>query len=163
MVLFPALRLRSYYGNKETSWSGRVTVNRASTSCQCFLTTRDGTLSSNMPMYVFTLDRCTTRVQHTHCLTKCLTRGRNICQSITLKSISFFSVVQNQFRFEGTGFSTIPQLIEHHFSTKQVITKKSGVVLLNPVVKVTACVACCLLLKTTSEMLILILRTRNGS
>ncbi|XP_011603310.1 tyrosine-protein kinase Fer isoform X1 [Takifugu rubripes] len=40
-----------------------------------------------------------------------------------------------QYRFEGTGFSTIPQLIEHHFSTKQVITKKSGVVLLNPVVK----------------------------
>uniref|UniRef100_A0A7N6FLP4 Tyrosine-protein kinase n=1 Tax=Anabas testudineus TaxID=64144 RepID=A0A7N6FLP4_ANATE len=43
----------------------------------------------------------------------------------------------NQYRFEGTGFATIPQLIEHHFSTKQVITKKSGVVLLNPVVKVT--------------------------
>ncbi|XP_041666438.1 tyrosine-protein kinase Fer isoform X1 [Cheilinus undulatus] len=41
----------------------------------------------------------------------------------------------NQYRFEGTGFSTIPQLIEHHFSTKHVITKKSGVVLLNPVVK----------------------------
>uniref|UniRef100_A0A7N6BFA3 Tyrosine-protein kinase n=1 Tax=Anabas testudineus TaxID=64144 RepID=A0A7N6BFA3_ANATE len=41
----------------------------------------------------------------------------------------------NQYRFEGTGFATIPQLIEHHFSTKQVITKKSGVVLLNPVVK----------------------------
>ncbi|XP_028254088.1 tyrosine-protein kinase Fer-like isoform X1 [Parambassis ranga] len=41
----------------------------------------------------------------------------------------------NQYRFEGTGFSTIPQLIEHHFSTKQVITKKSGVVLLNPVIK----------------------------
>ncbi|XP_042365287.1 tyrosine-protein kinase Fer isoform X2 [Plectropomus leopardus] len=40
-----------------------------------------------------------------------------------------------QYRFEGTGFSTIPQLIEHHFSTKQVITKKSGVVLLSPVVK----------------------------
>ncbi|XP_021169393.2 tyrosine-protein kinase Fer [Fundulus heteroclitus] len=39
------------------------------------------------------------------------------------------------YRFEGTGFPTIPQLIEHHFSTKQVITKKSGVVLLNPVVK----------------------------
>uniref|UniRef100_A0AAQ5ZRK8 Tyrosine-protein kinase n=1 Tax=Amphiprion ocellaris TaxID=80972 RepID=A0AAQ5ZRK8_AMPOC len=38
----------------------------------------------------------------------------------------------SQYRFEGTGFSTIPQLIEHHFSTKQVITKKSGVVLLNP-------------------------------
>uniref|UniRef100_A0A665TWQ1 Tyrosine-protein kinase n=1 Tax=Echeneis naucrates TaxID=173247 RepID=A0A665TWQ1_ECHNA len=37
-----------------------------------------------------------------------------------------------QYRFEGTGFSTIPQLIEHHFSSKQVITKKSGVVLLNP-------------------------------
>uniref|UniRef100_A0A673ATI4 Tyrosine-protein kinase n=1 Tax=Sphaeramia orbicularis TaxID=375764 RepID=A0A673ATI4_9TELE len=41
----------------------------------------------------------------------------------------------SQYRFEGTGFSTIPQLIEHHFSTKQVITKKSGVVLLNPVDK----------------------------
>ncbi|XP_051906583.1 tyrosine-protein kinase Fer isoform X1 [Hippocampus zosterae] len=41
----------------------------------------------------------------------------------------------NQYRFEGTGFTTIPQLIEHHFSTKQLITKKSGVVLLNPVVK----------------------------
>ncbi|XP_071767125.1 tyrosine-protein kinase Fer isoform X2 [Centroberyx gerrardi] len=41
----------------------------------------------------------------------------------------------SQYRFEGTGFSTIPQLIEHHFSSKQVITKKSGVVLLNPVVK----------------------------
>lgn len=41
----------------------------------------------------------------------------------------------NQYRFEGTGFSTIPQLIEHHFSTKHVITKKSGVVLLNPVIK----------------------------
>uniref|UniRef100_H3C4I8 Tyrosine-protein kinase n=1 Tax=Tetraodon nigroviridis TaxID=99883 RepID=H3C4I8_TETNG len=40
-----------------------------------------------------------------------------------------------QYRFEGTGFTTIPQLIEHHFSSKQVITKKSGVVLLNPVVK----------------------------
>ncbi|MEQ2224538.1 hypothetical protein ILYODFUR_008490 [Ilyodon furcidens] len=42
----------------------------------------------------------------------------------------------SQYRFEGTGFPTIPQLIEHHFSTKQVITKKSGVVLMNPVVKV---------------------------
>ncbi|XP_048450649.1 tyrosine-protein kinase Fer isoform X2 [Rhincodon typus] len=41
----------------------------------------------------------------------------------------------NQYRFEGTGFPTIPQLMEHHYSTKQVITKKSGVVLLNPVVK----------------------------
>lgn len=41
----------------------------------------------------------------------------------------------NQYRFEGTGFATIPQLIEHHFTTKQVITKKSGVVLHNPVVK----------------------------
>ncbi|CAJ1069832.1 tyrosine-protein kinase Fer isoform X1 [Xyrichtys novacula] len=39
------------------------------------------------------------------------------------------------YRFEGTGFSTIPQLIEHHFSSKHVITKKSGVVLLNPIVK----------------------------
>uniref|UniRef100_A0A7M4EFH6 Tyrosine-protein kinase n=1 Tax=Crocodylus porosus TaxID=8502 RepID=A0A7M4EFH6_CROPO len=41
----------------------------------------------------------------------------------------------NQYRFEGTGFPTIPQLIDHHYTTKQVITKKSGVVLLNPVVK----------------------------
>ncbi|KAJ8385502.1 hypothetical protein AAFF_G00185380 [Aldrovandia affinis] len=41
----------------------------------------------------------------------------------------------NQYRFEGTGFPTIPQLIEHHYTTKQVITKKSAVVLLNPVVK----------------------------
>ncbi|XP_068608743.1 tyrosine-protein kinase Fer [Brachionichthys hirsutus] len=41
----------------------------------------------------------------------------------------------NQYRFEGTGFTTIPQLIEHHFTSKQVITKKSGVVLLVPVVK----------------------------
>uniref|UniRef100_A0A8C3G060 Tyrosine-protein kinase n=1 Tax=Cyclopterus lumpus TaxID=8103 RepID=A0A8C3G060_CYCLU len=41
----------------------------------------------------------------------------------------------SQYRFEGTGFSTIPQLIEHHFTSKQLITKKSGVVLLNPVVK----------------------------
>ncbi|KAM9841751.1 tyrosine-protein kinase Fer isoform 1-T1 [Aulostomus maculatus] len=41
----------------------------------------------------------------------------------------------SQYRFEGTGFATIPQLIEHHFTTKQVVTKKSGVVLLNPVVK----------------------------
>lgn len=47
-----------------------------------------------------------------------------------------FSVSQNQYRFEGTGFPTIPQLIEHHYSTKQVITKKSGVMLLNPVLKV---------------------------
>ncbi|CAH6792005.1 Fer [Phodopus roborovskii] len=42
----------------------------------------------------------------------------------------------NLYRFEGTGFSNIPQLIDHHFSTKQVITKKSGVVLLNPIPKV---------------------------
>ncbi|XP_041041672.1 tyrosine-protein kinase Fer isoform X1 [Carcharodon carcharias] len=41
----------------------------------------------------------------------------------------------NQYRFEGTGFPTIPQLMEHHYTTKQVITKKSGVVLLNAVVK----------------------------
>ncbi|XP_074424267.1 tyrosine-protein kinase Fer-like isoform X5 [Larus michahellis] len=41
----------------------------------------------------------------------------------------------NQYRFEGTGFPTIPQLIDHHYTTKQIITKKSGVVLLNPVVK----------------------------
>ncbi|XP_051552057.1 tyrosine-protein kinase Fer-like isoform X1 [Myxocyprinus asiaticus] len=41
----------------------------------------------------------------------------------------------NQYRFEGTGFPTIPQLIEHHYTTKQVITKKSGVILLNPLIK----------------------------
>ncbi|GAB5567062.1 tyrosine-protein kinase Fer isoform X1 [Prionailurus iriomotensis] len=42
---------------------------------------------------------------------------------------------ENLYRFEGTGFSNIPQLIEHHYTTKQVITKKSGVVLLNPIPK----------------------------
>uniref|UniRef100_A0A8C1DEP6 Tyrosine-protein kinase n=1 Tax=Cyprinus carpio carpio TaxID=630221 RepID=A0A8C1DEP6_CYPCA len=47
----------------------------------------------------------------------------------------------NQYRFEGTGFPTIPQLIEHHYTTKQVITKKSGVVLLNPVIKVKHCLS----------------------
>ncbi|XP_037656888.1 tyrosine-protein kinase Fer isoform X2 [Choloepus didactylus] len=41
----------------------------------------------------------------------------------------------NLYRFEGTGFSNIPQLIDHHYTTKQVITKKSGVVLLNPIAK----------------------------
>ncbi|KAM9253667.1 tyrosine-protein kinase Fer isoform 2-T6 [Dugong dugon] len=41
----------------------------------------------------------------------------------------------NLYRFEGTGFTNIPQLIDHHYTTKQVITKKSGVVLLNPVAK----------------------------
>lgn len=56
--------------------------------------------------------------------------------SLHCKSLTVF-LWQGQYRFEGTGFSTIPQLIEHHFSTKQVITKKSGVVLLNPVVKAT--------------------------
>ncbi|KAI5144315.1 Tyrosine-Protein Kinase Fer [Manis pentadactyla] len=43
--------------------------------------------------------------------------------------------VDNMYRFEGTGFSNIPQLIDHHYTTKQVITKKSGVVLLNPIPK----------------------------
>uniref|UniRef100_A0A3B3Z971 Tyrosine-protein kinase n=1 Tax=Periophthalmus magnuspinnatus TaxID=409849 RepID=A0A3B3Z971_9GOBI len=43
----------------------------------------------------------------------------------------------NQFRFEGTGFPSIPQLIEHHVTSRHVITKKSGVVLLTPVAKVT--------------------------
>ncbi|XP_051850801.1 tyrosine-protein kinase Fer isoform X2 [Antechinus flavipes] len=41
----------------------------------------------------------------------------------------------NLYRFEGTGFTNIPQLIDFHYTSKQVITKKSGVVLLNPVVK----------------------------
>ncbi|XP_042547933.1 tyrosine-protein kinase Fer isoform X1 [Dipodomys spectabilis] len=43
--------------------------------------------------------------------------------------------VDNLYRFEGTGFSNIPQLIDYHYTTKQVITKKSGVVLLNPIPK----------------------------
>ncbi|XP_055421802.1 tyrosine-protein kinase Fer isoform X1 [Bubalus kerabau] len=43
--------------------------------------------------------------------------------------------VDNMYRFEGTGFSNIPQLIDHHYTTKQVITKKSGVILLNPIPK----------------------------
>lgn len=43
--------------------------------------------------------------------------------------------VDNMYRFEGTGFVNIPQLIDHHYTTKQVITKKSGVVLLNPIPK----------------------------
>ncbi|XP_028005569.2 tyrosine-protein kinase Fer isoform X1 [Eptesicus fuscus] len=43
--------------------------------------------------------------------------------------------VDSLYRFEGTGFSNIPQLIDYHFTTKQVITKKSGVVLLNPIAK----------------------------
>ncbi|XP_004625462.1 tyrosine-protein kinase Fer isoform X1 [Octodon degus] len=43
--------------------------------------------------------------------------------------------VHNLYRFEGTGFSSIPQLIDHHYTTKEVITKKSGVVLLNPIPK----------------------------
>uniref|UniRef100_A0A8C2DNY0 Tyrosine-protein kinase n=1 Tax=Cyprinus carpio TaxID=7962 RepID=A0A8C2DNY0_CYPCA len=57
--------------------------------------------------------------------------------SIPIHSIAGIirSPKSNQYRFEGTGFPTIPQLIEHHYTTKQVITKKSGVVLLNPVIK----------------------------
>uniref|UniRef100_A0A2K6FK34 Tyrosine-protein kinase n=1 Tax=Propithecus coquereli TaxID=379532 RepID=A0A2K6FK34_PROCO len=50
--------------------------------------------------------------------------------------------VDNLYRFEGTGFSNIPQLIDHHYTTKQVITKKSGVVLLNPIPKVGAYILC---------------------
>uniref|UniRef100_A0A5F5Q3G5 Tyrosine-protein kinase n=1 Tax=Equus caballus TaxID=9796 RepID=A0A5F5Q3G5_HORSE len=46
-----------------------------------------------------------------------------------------FIICMNMYRFEGTGFSNIPQLIDHHYTTKQVITKKSGVVLLNPIPK----------------------------
>uniref|UniRef100_A0A2K6LLM4 non-specific protein-tyrosine kinase n=1 Tax=Rhinopithecus bieti TaxID=61621 RepID=A0A2K6LLM4_RHIBE len=48
---------------------------------------------------------------------------------------SALSSSANMYRFEGTGFSNIPQLIDHHYTTKQVITKKSGVVLLNPIPK----------------------------
>ncbi|KAM5300495.1 tyrosine-protein kinase Fer isoform 1-T1 [Ctenodactylus gundi] len=43
--------------------------------------------------------------------------------------------VDNLYRFESTGFPSIPQLIDHHYTTKQVITKKSAVVLLNPIPK----------------------------
>uniref|UniRef100_A0A8C7M5Y3 non-specific protein-tyrosine kinase n=1 Tax=Oncorhynchus kisutch TaxID=8019 RepID=A0A8C7M5Y3_ONCKI len=53
-----------------------------------------------------------------------------------VRQCCFFKIGKNLlYRFEGTGFPTIPQLIEHHYTTKQVITKKSGVVLLNPVDK----------------------------
>ncbi|XP_023564097.1 tyrosine-protein kinase Fer isoform X3 [Octodon degus] len=48
---------------------------------------------------------------------------------------SALSSSSNLYRFEGTGFSSIPQLIDHHYTTKEVITKKSGVVLLNPIPK----------------------------
>lgn len=60
--------------------------------------------------------------------------------------------LQNLYRFEGTGFSNIPQLIDHHYTTKQVITKKSGVVLLNPIPKVSAfmCVRVCVCILNVS-------------
>ncbi|XP_063094180.1 tyrosine-protein kinase Fer isoform X5 [Cavia porcellus] len=54
----------------------------------------------------------------------------------TIRSPESASIsASNLYRFEGPGFSSIPQLIDHHYTTKQVITKKSGVVLLNPVPK----------------------------
>ncbi|KAF1545012.1 Tyrosine-protein kinase Fer, partial [Eudyptes schlegeli] len=69
-----------------------------------------------------------------------LAAGRRGCPSVCIfsksgKQLFPFTFIQNQYRFEGTGFPTIPQLIDHHYTTKQIITKKSGVVLLNPVVK----------------------------
>ncbi|XP_032831895.2 tyrosine-protein kinase Fer-like isoform X1 [Petromyzon marinus] len=41
----------------------------------------------------------------------------------------------NLFKFEGEGYSSIVQLIEHHVSSKQVVTKKSRVVLVRPIGK----------------------------
>lgn len=64
-------------------------------------------------------------------------------QCLHIYSTLLFSL-QNMYRFEGTGFSNIPQLIDHHYTTKQVITKKSGVVLLNPIPKVVAYILFCL-------------------
>uniref|UniRef100_A0A8C9HKY2 Tyrosine-protein kinase n=1 Tax=Piliocolobus tephrosceles TaxID=591936 RepID=A0A8C9HKY2_9PRIM len=60
---------------------------------------------------------------------------RHSIAGIIRSSKSALSSSANMYRFEGTGFSNIPQLIDHHYTTKQVITKKSGVVLLNPIPK----------------------------
>uniref|UniRef100_A0A8C4QPF3 non-specific protein-tyrosine kinase n=1 Tax=Eptatretus burgeri TaxID=7764 RepID=A0A8C4QPF3_EPTBU len=43
--------------------------------------------------------------------------------------------VNNQFKFEGEGFPSICHLVDHHIQMKQVVSKKSGVILLNPVKK----------------------------
>ncbi|KAM9311381.1 tyrosine-protein kinase Fes/Fps [Gastrophryne carolinensis] len=43
--------------------------------------------------------------------------------------------VDNMYRLEGEGFPTIPLLIDHFLKTKQVITKKSGVILSKAIVK----------------------------
>uniref|UniRef100_F6RPL0 Tyrosine-protein kinase n=1 Tax=Xenopus tropicalis TaxID=8364 RepID=F6RPL0_XENTR len=43
--------------------------------------------------------------------------------------------VDNCYRLEGEGFSTIPLLIDHFLKTKQAVTKKSGVILNKAVVK----------------------------
>lgn len=40
------------------------------------------------------------------------------------------------YRLEGEAFPTIPLLIDHFLKTKQPITKKSGVVLGKPIIKV---------------------------
>ncbi|XP_072258858.1 tyrosine-protein kinase Fes/Fps isoform X2 [Pyxicephalus adspersus] len=43
--------------------------------------------------------------------------------------------VDNMYRLEGEGFLTIPLLIDHFLKTKQVVTKKSGVILNKAIVK----------------------------
>lgn len=46
------------------------------------------------------------------------------------------SCPQNQYRLEGEAFPTIPLLVDHFRKTKQAVTKKSGILLARPVVKV---------------------------
>ncbi|XP_077327347.1 tyrosine-protein kinase Fes/Fps isoform X1 [Lithobates pipiens] len=43
--------------------------------------------------------------------------------------------VDNMYRLEGEGFSTIPLLIDYFLKTKQMVTKKSGVILTKAIVK----------------------------
>ncbi|XP_040198419.1 tyrosine-protein kinase Fes/Fps [Rana temporaria] len=43
--------------------------------------------------------------------------------------------VDNMYRLEGEGFSTIPLLIDHFLKNKQMVTKKSGVILTKAIVK----------------------------
>ncbi|XP_068131364.1 tyrosine-protein kinase Fes/Fps isoform X2 [Hyperolius riggenbachi] len=43
--------------------------------------------------------------------------------------------VDNTYRLEGEGFSTIPLLVDHFLKSKQVVTKKSGVILTKAIVK----------------------------
>ncbi|XP_054858939.1 tyrosine-protein kinase Fes/Fps isoform X2 [Eublepharis macularius] len=43
--------------------------------------------------------------------------------------------VENQYRLEGEAFPTIPLLIDHFLKTKQLVTKKSGILLVKPIIK----------------------------